>query len=190
MVRLPIPLAAQLQIPGMVTVTWTVAALTPIDANHPSDYTCCCVEDTFYPHATKHKFAKIERGKSRSKTIDVDAGASTAAQLLSDGWKQSSFPATVSGNDYSDEHDRRSLDCKWEPRVRRSRRMKGTNLREPFLVLHAIPRHRVSERFEYAALVTVEAPKVDGDLYTEIRQRYPALAPIRLQIEAEIRVQI
>jgi len=190
MVRLPIPLPPHLYLPGMVKVTWTVAALTPIDGNHPSDYTCCCIEDTFYPHATKHKFTKLERGKSRSKTIDVEADASTAAQLLSDGWKRSSFPATVSGNDYRDEHDRRLLDCKWEPLVRRSRRMKGVNLREPFLVLHAISRNRVSERFEYAALVTVEAPKFDGDLYTEIRQRFPALAPIRLRTEAEIRVQI
>jgi hypothetical protein len=96
----------------------------------------------------------------------------------------------LSGNDYRDEQDRRSLDCKWEPLVRRSLRLKGKNLREPFLVLHAISRHRVSERFEYAAHVTVEAPKFDGDLYTEIRQRYPALAPIRLRTEAEIRVQI
>jgi hypothetical protein len=190
MVRLPIPLPSDLQLPGKLKITWTVAALVPIDANHPNDYTCCCVEDTFYPHSRNYLFTKTVKGKPKSKKLNIEDDAAAVKQLLADGWQRGSFPATLSGNEYKDEHARRALDCKWEPLVRRSRRMLGTNLHEPFLILHGILRNRFTERFEYATIVTIEAPKFTGDLYTEIRRRYPALAPIRLRTEAEIRVQI
>jgi len=52
-----------------VKVTWTVAALTPIDANHPNEYTCACVEDTFYPHSQNFQFNKIQNGKPKSKRL-------------------------------------------------------------------------------------------------------------------------
>jgi hypothetical protein len=177
-------------LPGKLKITWTVAALVPIDANHPNDYTCCCVEDTFYPHSRNYLFTKTVKGKPKSKKLNIEDDAAAVKQLLADGWQRGSFPATLSGNEYKDEHARRALDCKWEPLVRRSRRMLGTNLHEPFLILHGILRNRFTERFEYATIVTIEAPKFTGDLYTEIRRRYPALAPIRLRTEAEIRVQI
>ena len=190
MVRLPIPMPADITFPGRVKVTWTVAGLVPIDANHPTDYTCCCIEDTFYPHSRTHVFSKMLGGKQKTKKVNIVADAQEATRLRSEEWKQSALPATMSGNEYKDEGDRRALDCKWEPLVRRSKRMEGKNLHEPFLILHAIPRNRAADRFEYATIVTVEAPRFSGDLYTEIRRRYPALTPNRLRTEAEIRVRI
>jgi Subtilase family len=58
MVRLPIMLPVGLLISGKVTIRWTVAALPPVSANHPSDYTCCCIEDTFYPNTLSLPFLK------------------------------------------------------------------------------------------------------------------------------------
>jgi hypothetical protein len=190
LVQLPIPLPSEVQLPGKVAVTWTVAALVPVDANHPNDYTCCCVEDTFYPDSKLFEFSKIVDGKRKPKRLNVDRHVAEVKKLLAEGWKRSSLPVSRSGNKYKDEHALRALDCKWEPLVRRSKTMLGKSLNEPFLILHAMARNRVSARFEYAAIVTIEAPKFRGDLYTEIRRRYPALAPIRLRTEAEIRVQI
>jgi hypothetical protein len=189
LVRLPIPLPSDVELPGKVTVTWTVAALVPVDASHPNDYTCCCVEDTFYPHSKNFVFTKAVGGKTKSKRLNVESEAAAVKQLLADEWQRGSFPATASGNEYKDERAHR-VDCKWEPLVRRSKTMLSKSLSEPFLILHAIERNRVTERLEFATIVTIEAPKFTGDLYTEIRRRYPALAPIRLRTEAEIRVQI
>jgi hypothetical protein len=85
---------------------------------------------------------------------------------------------------------RRALDCKWEPIVRRDKSKFATGLFEPSLILHGIGRHGIGDRFGYVAVVTVRAPKFKGDLYAAVRTQYPALAPIRVKTEAEIRVAI
>jgi hypothetical protein len=110
--------------------------------------------------------------------------------LIANGWAKSSYPVSESGNRYTSEEARRKLDCQWEPLVRRtiSKQAKGFN--QPFLTLHAIGRNGVTDRFDYVVAVTIRAPKFEGDLYTEIRRRYPALAPIRVRTEAEVRIQI
>jgi hypothetical protein len=57
-------------------------------------------------------------------------------------------------------------------------------------VLHAIPRNGATARFDYAAVVTITAPKFNGDLYDAVLRRFTALQPIRLRTEAELRIQI
>jgi hypothetical protein len=189
MVRLPIPWPSGIEIPGKLQITWTVAALTPVDPNHPSDYTSCCLEETFYPHSQLYFFSPKKDETGNAKRLHLVHDTTEIKKLTAKGWKQSSFPVSESGNAYKDEHERR-LDCKWEPIVRRHTSKFAKNIHEPFLTLHAIGRNQASERFEYVALVTLRASKFEGDLYAEIRKQYPALAPIRLRTEAEIRVQI
>ena len=190
-VKLPIPWPTGKSIPGKVQVTWTVGALAPIEPNHPDDYTCGCLEDTFYPHSRKFYFSppKGSPAKAKKKSLNVDSDAAEVAKLKAAGWQQSSFPLTESGNDYADEMERR-LDCKWEPVVRRSVSKLAKNLHDPFLTLHALGRHGTKERFDYVAIVTLRAESFVGDLYSEIRQRLPVLSPIRVRTEAEIRVEI
>lgn len=188
-VKLPIPWPNGVAIPGKVQVTWTVGALTPIDPNHPGDYTCCCLEDTFYPHGQRFTYSPAVGEKGSPKRLHVVDDAAAISALLSQRWRKSSFPVTESGNEYQDEANRR-LDCKWEPLVRRSVSKQAKNVHEPFLTLHAIGRNGAHERFDYVVAVTLRAEKFTGDLYSKIRQQYPALAPIRLRTEAEIRVQI
>lgn len=189
-VKLPIPWPSGANIPGKVQVTWTVGSLAPIDPNHPGDYTCCCLEDTFYPHGRRFMFSPKSGEPGSPKRLYTDTDAKTIADLLAKNWRQSAFPVSESGNDYQDEADRRKLDCKWEPVVRRSLSKQAKNLHDPFLTLHAIGRNGAHERFDYVVVVTLRAEKFNGDLYSTIRQRFPALAPIRLKTEAEIRVQI
>ena len=183
--QIPIPLPNDVLIPGKVQVSWTVAALPRVSPNHAIDYTSACLEDTFYPNSKKFNFSL----KGAIKSLHLNKDKAQITQLLSKGWKQASFPVSESGNKYRDGQGAK-IDCLWEPTVRRSLSKYAKSLDEPFLTLHAMSRNSASDRFDYVAVVTVRAEKFQGDLYTKIRQRYPALAPIRVRTEAEIRVQI
>ncbi len=187
-VKLPIPWPSKVEIPGKIQVNWTVAALSPVDALHPGDYTSCCLEETFYPHARRFLFRPPQEVYEKGKILNLDDDASEIAQLIRKGWKQSSWPESDSGNVYINERERR-LDCKWESIVRRSKSKLARSINSPLMTLHAIGRNGAHERFDYVVVVTLRAPKFVGDLYTEIRQEYPALAPIRLRTEAETRIQ-
>ncbi|MGP8202186.1 MAG: S8 family serine peptidase [Limisphaerales bacterium] len=189
--RLPIMLPPGLTTKGKVGITWTVAALPTVNSNHASDYTSACIEDTFYPNKRVFTFSvKDKLGKQKSKKIHLDDAASEAAQLVAHGWKRSELPTSESGNRYPKEQDRRTLDYKWEPIVRRHISKMADSLNEPFLILHAIPRNGATARLDYAAVVTISAPQFIGDLHDAVLRRFAALQPIRLRSEAEIRVQI
>ena len=191
MVRLPIMLPAGLVTQGKVLVTWTVAALPAVSSNHPTDYTCCCIEDTFYPHKRVFSFSiKDKLGKAKARKVHLDDDKAEAGRLIADGWKRSELPASESGSQYPTEQDRRALEYKWEPLVRRRVSKLAGSLHEPFLILHAIPRNGASARLDYAAVVTISAVDFDGDLHDAVLRRFTALQPIRLRSEAEIRVQI
>lgn len=190
MVKLPIMLPPQLVTTGKVTLKWTVAALPPVEPNHPSDYTAMCIEDTFYPDSRIFTYSP-KRGTVgvKPRRLHQIDDAATIQTLLTDGWKKSGLPVSESGNQYPSETDRR-IQYKWEAIVRRSKSKLATSLNEPSLVLHAIPRHGSSRRLEYAAVVTISAPKFSGDLYDAVIRRYSALQPVRLRTEAELRVRI
>lgn len=190
-VKLPILLPADVVATGKVDVTWTVAGLPPVSPNHPADYTTLCIQDTFYPNSQVFSFVKKDPlGKQKTRKLHLKEHADEIKRLQADGWRKPSFPASESGNAYPTEHESRVLDYKWEPIVRRSVGKKATSFHEPFLVLHAIPRHGATGRLDYAAVVTISAPKFGGDLYDAVLRRFTALQPIRLRTQAELRVQI
>jgi hypothetical protein len=188
-VRLPIPLPDAAAASGKLFFRWTVAGLPPVDSNHPSDYTSGCLEDTFYPHARRFAFTEGANSRKR-KVLDIGTEKSEVATLIAKRWKQSLFPATDSGNSYKDERTRRAIDCKWEPVVRRDLAKMGSSIWRPFLTLQAIGRNGFPDQFGYVVVVTVCAPHYPNDLYTDVRTQFPALVPIRVRTEAEIRVQI
>ena len=189
-IRLPIPWPTASNISGTVQITWTVAGLPPTNATHPGDYTSCCLEDTFYPHSRKHRLSPPKGAVGTARTLHLDDDAQAIAQLLNQGWRQSAYPLTESGNQYKTETEKRTMDCKWEPIVRRTCSKQAKSLHEPFMTIHAIGRNGATERFDYAVVVTLRAAKYAGDLYNDVRTNYAALSPIRLRTEAEIRVQI
>ena len=190
-VKLPILLPPDVVTSGKVAVTWTVAALPPVSANHPADYTTLCIQDTFYPNSQVFSFTKKDTlGKQKTRKLHIKEDAEEIKKLVVDGWRKPAFPTSESGNAYPTEHESRALDYKWEPIVRRSVPKKASSLHDPFLVLHAIPRHGATGRLDYAAVVTISAPKFAGDLYDAVLRRFSALQPIRLRTETELRVQI
>lgn len=186
--QLQIPLPTGLNIPGLIQITWTIAAMCPVEFDHPGDYTACCIEDTFYPNSQIFTFTpKNKKGSPRHLHI-VDDRAEIAA--LGGSWKKSDFPLSRSGNKYPTEHEMRDQEYKWDTIVRRSISARAASLHQPFIVLHAIGRHSVVNRFPYAAVVTISAPKFTADLHNEIVRKYPVLQPIRVKTQAEIRIQI
>jgi len=177
---------------GSTSIIWTIASLCPTERAHPGDYTSCCIEDTFYPNSNVFNFF-LEPKKSgdtrKTKRLHLrDDKAEIAA--LGAAWARPQFPATKSGNRYPTEHDKRAMEYKWDTIVRRRISMRGDSIEQPFIVLHALGRHNQVNRFDYAATVTINAPKFKGDLFSEIVTRYPVLQPIRLRTEAEIRVKL
>ncbi len=190
MVKLPIMLPSNLITTGKVSVKWTVAALPPVSPNHPSDYTAMCIEDTFYPNSQVFTYSpKRDALGGKPRRLHIHEDATEIRRLTAEGWKKSALPVSESGNQYPPESERRAQ-YKWEAIVRRSKSKLATSLHDPFLVLHAIPRHGSTGRLEYAAVVTLSARKFTGDLYDAVIRRFAALQPVRLRTEAELRVQI
>ncbi len=189
-IKLPVMLPQGLTVSGNIHIRWTIAALPPVYPNHPSDYTACCIDDTFYPNNQLFAFTRLTRnGKQEMARLHLQEEAAEVARLVSSGWKQASMPVSVSGNTYPTETERRAA-YKWEPIVRRSVSKRASSLLEPFLVLHAIPRHNQSSRLDYAAIVTISAPKCSTDLYDAVLRRYTVLQPIRMRTQAELQVSI
>ena len=190
MVKLPVVLPAGVNISGNVRISWTIAGLPQVTPHHPSDYTSTCLEDTFYPNGQKYRFANPNKnGKPKHRELHEIDDALEIEDLVAAGWEKANLPLSKTGNQYKAEVDRRALDCKWEPIVRRSHSFKAFSLHEPFLVLHCIPRSSVMEKVDYAAVITISAPSCQEDLYNAVIRRYPALQPIRLRAEAEMRVR-
>jgi hypothetical protein len=189
--KLLIPLPDGLAIPGTLKISWTIAAMCPIEFDHPGDYTGCCIEDTFYPHSEMFSFSQDVPGqKKEQKRLNLRTDKNQIA-ALGKLWKKSQFPVSRSGNVYpKTEQEKRELDYKWDTIVRRSVSIRASSLHKPFIVLHAIGRHAEVNRFPYAAVVTISAPKYSSDLHNEIVRRFPILQPIRVRTESEIRIRI
>lgn len=189
MIKLPILLPPNLITKGMVSLRWTIAGLPPIEPNHPADYTSMCIEDTYYPNSNSFKFSPPKGSIHKPVTKNMDADMDEILDLIEQGWRQGALPVSKSGNQYATEEERRA-DHKWESIVRRETTMRANSLNEPFLVLHAIPRHDATLPIQYAAVVTISSKKYSGDLYDAVVRRFTALQPIRLRTETEIRVNI
>jgi hypothetical protein len=188
MVKLPVMLPPGLVTVGKVRVKWTVAALPLVAPNHPFDYTTLCIEDTFYPNSQVFNFTS-PNPTDKALKLHIHADSAEIARLVGRGWKKSTLPVSESGNQYKTESEQRS-NYKWESIVRHEKSKMAVNLHEPMLVLHAIPRHNTMGSLDYVAIVTVEAAKFSGDLYTEVVRHFPVLQPVRLRTEAELRIRI
>lgn len=188
MVRLPVMLPPGLVTEGTVRVKWTVAALPPVAPNHPFDYTTMCIEDTFYPDSEVFNYSSSSRADKPCR-LHNRRDAAEIKRLLGLKWSKSALPVSGSGNQYKTESEQRS-NYKWESIVRHEKSKRAVNVHEPMLVLHAIPRHNTLGSLDYVAIVTVEATKFSGDLYSEVIRQFPALQPVRLRTEAELRIRI
>lgn len=189
--RLPIPLPANIQMSGLIEIRWTIATTTPVNPLDSEDYTRACIEETFHPHDQRFRFYAPE-GQNGERVLDIVTQADEVEKLLAEGWQQATFPASDSPkHTYLPEHERRQW-FKWDTVVRGSVRKRATSLQKPCLVLHAMERYirgSVGDDIEYAAVVTVSAPKYEGNFYNDILQSFNRLEPIRIRSINELRVR-
>lgn len=188
--RLRIPLPETVKLPGRVTVRFTLGALCPLDVNHAGDYTSCCIEDSFVPNWQIYEFYPPKGTNEKIRTLHLIDNATEVNELLQQKWKQSQLPKTK-GAKGKIEADLRSQHLKWDTMVRRMWTSQTEDgLHEPSMILHPMHRRDKLERVEYAAAVTLSAPKYKGDLFADVRTRFPVLVPITLRSQAEIQVPI
>ena len=186
--KLPIPWVDIPDYNGTVKITWTIALLAIANSSRPDEYTEVCIEDTFYPNAYLYKFTELGTGKS--KKIRVDLEPMLAAELEAARWQRGQFPETKSG--YAYETERRAVDYKWDTVIKKQNPLRYQTLKDPFLLLHGMARNGLPDTVEipYVAVVTVSAPTYKGDLYSNIRNKYNQLLPVRMRAVNEIMVPV
>lgn len=186
--KLPIPYLDPAKVKGNVTIKWTICVLTNPDNSNPDEYSNVSIQDTFYPHSKKFRFTSLD-GK-KTKTLDMNSADKKALASLK-GWKQSKWPVSKSGNEFMLPEKEQKAELKWDTVATRISPMRGASLHEPYITLHALGRNELEESLDmvqYAVLVTVEAPKFQGDLYSEISKIYNKLEPLEIKAANQVLV--
>ena len=162
-IRIPLP---QGQLAGRVELTATFCFATPVDPEHPGNYTKSGLSVVFRPN--KAKFAKND-----------------AMHPASDSFFQPK-------NLYPTEQQLRHDAHKWETCLHASKRKLAKSLSGPVFDIHYNARadgrdDARAERIRYALVLTVEAPKVK-DLYERVVRTYRAqLQPLTPVLEVPVR---
>lgn len=163
--RVPVPLPSE-QLAGMVTLCATFCFATPTDPQDPIHYTRSGLEVRFRPHDGKRKSADQEHSNTSAF-----------------------FQA---GEFYLDEAELRADAHKWETTLHRSRRLRGSTLKNPVFDVHYNARSggrnaTAASKIPYALVVTVHSPKTTK-LYDKVVQRYRTiLEPLQPIIKIPIR---
>ncbi|QTD42785.1 S8 family peptidase [Sporosarcina sp. Te-1] len=180
--KLPVPQACGAK---KIKISWTVVVVTPPNPLFAESYTSTAIEDALHPHEDKFNLYK----NSRTIKRDVIDNSQDVKELINDGWKLGSIPASVTPNKFATESERRD-DLKWDTVAKRSKVFQRNSLKNPFLSFHALDRDTNKTRVRYSVAVTIEALDYQGDLYQEILNEYPVLQPINVRLEQEIRTSI
>ena len=166
---------------GNVSISWTVAVVVDPYSNDPDAYTNSCLEDVFSPHSMVYHFSK--HGE-KTKTINLldETKIALVKQLLTEGYKRSTVPASHPAKKVWDEEDLRAVELKWDTVIHKSIVMRSKSLFNPTLTLHAIGRNEFeAKEIKYYVVITVDAPKYQGSLYDAVLQTYQNLTPIEIR---------
>ncbi|MFA6527587.1 MAG: S8 family peptidase [Candidatus Babeliales bacterium] len=185
--EIKIPWSNDAGVQGNVTFAWTLAICTTVDSLSPDDYTASSVQVSFYPNSHKYKFEK----DNKTKTIDVQAEPTEKARLLEEGWEKSTFPVSESGPaPFSTEEELRST-MKWDTIDCREKSKRASSIKDPIMHIHALGRGKrfAGTKVKYALIVSAQVERSTGDLYAKILEAFPALLPMQLIAENQLRIQ-
>jgi len=172
---------------GKVNFRWTIAVSTAIDPQSPDDYTASSVVMSLYPNSKKFGF--IKRGETK-QVLDLRTDSAQAQALIATGWKQSDFPVADSApTPYAPEDELRA-DLKWDSVDTRTLGKKIENIDNPFFHIHAFERgtRYKNRKIRFAVILTVESSDESIDVYSKIVNKYDALVPIKIDVQAEVRI--
>jgi len=182
---------------GKVNLKWTVAVQSDVDHLSSDDYTSSSVEVTFYPNKNKFQFNNVNNSTidgelKKSEVVDISLNPERANHLHQNGWKRATFPKTDSAKgQFQSELDLRD-DLKWDSLDSRELSKLAKNVTDPVFHVHALGRGKrnSTRKVKFVLILTVEAPKADVDLYSEILNKYAALVPLSIKTQADINVQV
>lgn len=181
-VKLPVFAPQINNVSGNVEITWTIATIVDPCANDVDAYTNNCIEDTFYPNDMIFNFSKPGISGSKRLNLMDSQQKKKADELIKNGYKQSTLPVSKSAKRFASETDLRSNDLKWDTIIRKSQRMRGSSLSNPFITLHAMSRNDFEDiNIKYFVAVQIKVPKYKGSLYNAILQENRNLSPIEIR---------
>jgi len=182
---------------GKATFKWTVAVLTDIDQLSTDDYTTSSVEVAFYPNRNKYIFKNntgvdLDGVVKKSEVVDISKDPERMEYLLLNGWEQSNFPQTASAKPQFKTELELKEDLKWDSLDAREVTKYSKGIDEPVFHIHALGRgNRNSvKKVKFALILSVTTPKAEVDLYSNILNKYSALIPLQIDIEAQSEVVI
>ncbi len=190
-IKLPFPYIQNLDYSGKVVVEWTIAMSTEVDAKNTEDYTLSCIEDTFYPSEDKYTMSKKVGKKLKTKRVNIVEDRDLIGELITDGWSLGKSPNSYSdfSNKYKTEQERKN-NFKWDTIIKRRAVISYENLKNPYLVLHAMDRYGHDAEFvNYAVAVTMDYVKCTEDVYDLTLRTYSKLEVATVRNVNEILVK-
>lgn len=187
--RVPLPDDALDNIPTRrVEVRWTLAFISPLEANNPVEYARCGIEIYYRPHA--EKFNMTLDGHD-PVLVNRRAAPRLYNFLIAQRRVPSDRPVTRAKNGYARENERRE-DGKWETIMRGDDRIQADGLFRPAFDLHLLAREHGAlvgnaDDLAYVMLVTLTAPSGVA-LYDKVRAAAPVLTPLELELPVPIEI--
>lgn len=182
---------------GKATFRWTAAALTSVDELSPDDYTSSAIEISFYPNRNKYIFTNqdgnpLDGSNKKTEVVDISKDAERAKYLLENGWRQAQFPKTDSATlQFKTESELRA-DLKWDTLDTREITKRAKSVEDPVFHIHALGRgSRTSgSKVKFALVLTLTTTQTEIDLYSNVLQKYSALAAVKMESVVEVRQNI
>lgn len=174
---------------GKVAFRWTIAVLSDVDDLSPDDYTGSTVETFFYPNTRRFKFTK--KGE-KSITLDIDEDMQRKVQLELDGWQMKPFPVSEPvQKDFLTEKELRD-DLKWDTIDCREKSKNINKIKRPKFQVHAQARgeNQHKKKVKFVIVLSVKAPSANADIYSKVLSKYPALLPLKVELQTTVPVTV
>ncbi|XXT16690.1 S8 family peptidase [Sorangium sp. So ce429] len=183
--KLPFLLPPGFEPGGSLAFEWTIAYAPEVDLSSPDEYALAGLDVAFRPHSDVYRYSPPAGQSGSPLVLNIVADAAKCQKLEANGWKRGALPVSDTRKG-KNEATLRAADGKWETVLRSSRAKRSTSVSEPLLTVAVQGRgdwdqKDPSLRARFAAVLTVDAPKYNGDLYTEVREAWDMLQPLRLR---------
>lgn len=192
--KLPFLLPPDFEPGGKVSFEWTIAFSPEINFPSPDEYTQAGLDVAFRPHSDIYYF-NPPKGDDSAKPVKVNIETEKArvAKLVAEGWTKSPVPVSDSQKGKS-ERLLRAADGKWETVVRDRRGKLPNSVSAPMLTVGVLGRGSwdkkdASLRARFAAVLTVDAPNFDGDLYQQVIANFQQVQPLKIREQSTGRLR-
>lgn len=195
--HLPFLLPKDYSSEGRTYFSWTIVYVPEVDGSAHDEYSVCGLEIQFRPDSNVFDWSppkalsETQSLASKSRTLNIKSDKIEIKALEAKGWRRSLLPASTS-HKRTTEHHRRLHESKWETTVCATRN-RDKDITEPALTVSVVPRGpwetEDSVQASYAAILSVRAPKYDGDLYAAMVNAHQRLRAVAINAPVPIIIQ-